>query len=93
MKKLYVTLITVFFLATSSIAFSGNGRHGGGAASAGQEGVMGTSFVTPRDFGWGRLQDEVDFMGHQRNFNQPPAPGAWSQGNFEDNPNNWPKEK
>jgi hypothetical protein len=87
MKKFYVTLITALVLATSSVAFSGNGRHGTGQGAVGKEGFVGTSFVTPRDFGTGGSEVEFD---HQRNFNQPPVPGNWSTGDFQ---HNWTEEK
>ncbi len=80
MKKFYVTLITVLFMAASSVGFAANGRHG--AASVGQEGFFDATVVAPRDYGWGGLQDEED----EHNFNEPPTnPGAWSEGKFKAN--------
>ena len=76
MKKFYVTLITVLFMATSSVGFS-DGHRGGGGASAGQEGFSAAPFVTPRNHGG---EQDTDTMLHERMFNdsEGESQGAWS---------------
>ncbi len=71
MRKLYIILITVLLVMSSSVGFSAENKGDGSAPVD-----SGTQFSKPRGFGEEASQDENE--SHERMFNEA-APGAWSK--------------
>ncbi len=78
MKRIYLALLTVMFVATSSAAFAADGDSGKSSGSGYGGGSVnpGPEFNTPRGHGEEASQDED--QAHEREFNEA-APGAWSK--------------